>query len=324
MFKKRFLILIGLLVLLGAVAHQSFAQEFTDELFNKLTLLAKTDSELLPLMLNEVFPQGIVPVGPVDPNAADQTGAAEVILGEFFKRADALIGVTESLALNTDSSSKVRDAALRVENFVQYYKTLVEMANQDPALLEPPTVPDVGAGQVTQGVVIIRQFVNPLFITWWKPWPDSPRDIEEKVFTAEIPIWGAAVIVKEVRGIKLELVKGPLPINPCWWWRLSRHWNLRWDWHWPWYYYRLVPAEFIKTISYVNTWNYEKRQPEVIKKVEQDVVIDEALMKFWWFLSDPSVAAPEKEAGDLPNMGSTQKKALRKAVVWGNLKRSKL
>jgi hypothetical protein len=197
---------------------------------------------------------------------------------------------------------------------VEYYKNLVDMTAQKLIPLEDPA--NDPAQQVVQPVpIIIRQFVNPLFITYWRPWPDHPREIEEKVFTAEIPIWGAAVIVKEVRGVKLELVRGPLPINPCWWWRLF---GARWRWHWWWYYYRLVPAEFVKTISYVNTWNREKGMPEVIKKVEQDVIIDSELMKLWWFLSDPQ-AAPENTE-DNPNMGSSQ---LKKAAVWGNLKRSR-
>jgi hypothetical protein len=153
--------------------------------------------------------------------------------------------------------------------------------------------------------------VNPLFITWWRPWPDSPREIDEKVFTAEIPMWGAAVIVKEVRGVKLELVWGPLPINPCWWWRLFRV-----NWIWRWYYFRLMPAEFIKTISYVNTWNSAAGRPEVIKNVEKDVILDEELMKFWWFLADPK-AAPPSEDGNLPIMESPAK---TQAIRWGEIR----
>lgn len=323
MLKRRFLILIGLLVLLGGIVPQSSAQNQFPELFDKLAFLFEqtNDVELLPLMLNEIFPQGIVPVIPAvshDGTAppSDQIEVAPAIVNQFMTRADRLIALTENLALKTDFPNEVRNAALRVESFVQYYKTLVDMTAQKAIPLEEPAV---GAQQVVvPGPIVIRQFVNPLFITYWKPWPDSPRDIEEKVFTAEIPIWGAAVVVKEVRGVKLELVRGPLPINPCWWWRLYDI-----PWHWWWYYYRLVPSEFIKTISYVNTWNYEKRQPEVIKKVEKDIVLDHELMKFWWFLSDPSVAAPEKGGEILPNMGSSQGKVLKKeAVVWGNLKRS--
>jgi hypothetical protein len=323
MFKRRFLILIGLLIFLGAVVPQSFAQQ-GDELYNKLTdLFGETnDVELLPLILNEIFPQGIVPAAAaVAPDGTapppEQIEVAGPILGEFIGRAGKLIALIERMALNPDVAPDVKKAALRVESFVQYYKTLVEMTAANAIPLEPEEPPVVGAQQGIVQPIIIRQFVNPLFITYWRPWPDHPREIEEKVFTAEIPIWGAAVVVKEVRGVKLELVRGPLPINPCWWWRLYRI-----PWHWWWHYYRLVPSEFIKTISYINTWNFEKRQPELIQKIEKEIVLDQELMKFWWFLSDPK-AAPEMEEGEtLTNMGSSQGKVLkRKAVVWGNLKR---
>jgi hypothetical protein len=317
--------LIVFLILLGAIVSQSFAQDQFPELFDKLAFLLEqqSDPELLPIALNEVFPQGMVPVAPAAgadgliPN--EQFAAAEVILHEFNTRADKLIGLTENMALNVDSPPENRNAALRVENFLQYYKTLVQMTADGGIALEDPAV---GAQQVVEpNVVVIRQFVNPMFITYWRPWPDGPRDIEEKVFTAEIPIWGAAVVVKEVRGVKLELVRGPLPINPCWWWRFGHPYN--WQWHWWWYYYRLVPSEFIKTISYINTWNYEKRQPEVIQNVGKEIVLDHELMKFWWFLSDPKAAAPELEGENMLNMGSSQGKVNRQAVVWGNLKHSR-
>jgi hypothetical protein len=324
MFKRRFLILIGLLVLLMAIASQSFAQE---EIFEKLVRLSKEgqNTDLMPLILNEVWPQGIAPIMPAPnedgtiPN--DQQQAAEVIFGELMNRANKVIGLTEEIATAADSLPEVKEAALRVENFVQYYNTLAEMTVASAIPLEPdPAINDIEAQQVVQPVpIVIRQLVNPLFITYWRPWPDGPREIEEKVFTAEIPIWGAAVIVKEVRGVKLQLVRGPLPINPCWWWRITGRVGVPWNWQWWWYYYRLVPAEFVKTISYVNKWNPEKGQPEVVKTVQQDVIIDSALMHFWWFLSDPK-AAPENTEGN-PNMGSSQVK--KEAVVWGNLKRSR-
>jgi hypothetical protein len=319
MFRRRFLILLGILVLLMAVVPQVFAQTAQDDdLFQNILGLADRNpnsTDLLPVLLNYVFAQGIVPVMPGnlgDPNTAPDPAVAEAALGVFMEQANELIRVAKKIA-DADNPPEVSKAALRVLLFVEYYKNLVDMTAQKLIPLEDPA--NDPAQQVVQPVpIIIRQFVNPLFITYWRPWPDHPREIEEKVFTAEIPIWGAAVIVKEVRGVKLELVRGPLPINPCWWWRLYRI-----PWHWWWYYYRLVPAEFVKTISYVNTWNREKGMPEVIKKVEQDVIIDSELMKFWWFLSDPQ-AAPENTEGN-PNMGSSQIK--KEAVVWGNLKRSR-
>jgi hypothetical protein len=329
MFKRRFLTLIGILALLMAVVPHSFAQTGAEgEIFNKLINLSKEsqNTELMPLILNEVWPQGIAPIMPAPgedgttiPN--EQLETAGIIFGELRNRAQTVINLTEEIALNANVLPEVKEAALRVENFVQYYNTLAEMTDAGAIPLEPDAaIDDIGAQQVVQPVpIVIRQLVNPLFITYWRPWPDHPREIEEKVFTAEIPIWGAAVIVKEVRGVKLQLVRGPLPINPCWWWRITGRVGVPWHWRWWWYYYRLVPAEFVKTISYVNKWNPDKRQPEVIKKVEQDVIIDSKLMHFWWFLSDPKAAPGNTE--DNPNMGSSQ--ARNEAVVWGNLKRSR-
>jgi hypothetical protein len=232
-----------------------------------------------------------------------------------MRRIGVIVESAEKLALG-DFSQDVRDAALRVEAFVRYYETLIEMAAEGAMPLnDDGVVGEVDANGIVQPIIVIRQFVNPLFITWWRPRPDGPRDIEEKVFTAEMPIWGAAVVLKEVRGVKLELVRGPLPINPCWWWRLFGR-NV-WNWGWRWYYYRLVPAEFLKTISYVNTWNGELGRPEVIKTVEHDVVIDADLMKFWWFLSDPKAAPPGTDGGDI-----YQAPVKTKAVLWGELRRN--
>jgi hypothetical protein len=297
MLRKTYLTLAGMLVLSILVVPQSFSQQ--EELYDKLLSIAKENPSLeylIPL-LNETYPQG----GALTMIEAEDPAAAEMINAELQRRQDGIISICEAIALDPARPAEEREAALRTEAFVQYYQTLVEMANAGA----------IPIGPVPGEPFVVRQFVNPLFITWWKPWPDSPREIDEKVFTAEIPIWGAAVIVKEVRGVKLELVWGPLPINPCWWWRLFHI-----DWALRWYYYRLVPAEFIKTISYVNTWNSSDGRPEVIKNVEQDVVVDEDLMKFWWFLTDPN-AAPPDEDGNLPIMESPAK---TQAIRWGEIR----
>jgi hypothetical protein len=300
MFKRRFLILIGILVLLMAVVPQVFAQEVISPFFQRLSVLArehtpKTGVTYLPLMLDELMAQGIIVLN--DPEVKETAAAYE----EFKAGAQQIIEVADHLA----SYEEVSFGALRVYRFMQTILTLADQTNQLIAL-----------GQAEPQNVI--QILNPEFITWWAPQPDGPRDIEEKVFTAEIPIWGAAVIVKEVRGVKLHFVKGRLPINPCWWDRVGLNVAVHPDWRiW---HLQLVPAEFIKSISYVNKWNSEKRQPEVIKKVEKDVILDNELMHFWLFLSDPK-AAPENVDNNSPNMGSSQVK--REAVVWGNLKRSR-
>ena len=301
MLRNLSLMLAVILILSVTIVPQSLSQPF-DELFDELVTIFHRDrsSDLLPLMLNEVFPQGIAPL----PNGSQNQDIADGLHGELKRRIGELIIATQLLSLNENTPSDVVEAALQVEAFVRYYETLIDMAVEGSILLDPPPGDEP---------VIIRQFVNPLFITWWKPKADGSREIEENTFTAEIPIWGAAVIVKEIRGVKLELVSGPLPINPCWWWRMFRI-----DWSWGWFYYRLVPAEFIKTISYVNTWNAETGKPEVVKSVEQDVIIDEGVMEFWWFLSGAQGAPPKTTADeDQPEMRSTVKK---QAVLWGELK----
>lgn len=300
MLRKICLTLAGMLVLSILVVPQSFSQQ--EELFDKVMSIAKEDPrpEYLVLLLNETYPQGGAPTM----IQAEDPAAAEMINAELQRRQDGIISICEAIALDPARPAGEREAALRVEAFVQYYQTLIEMANAEAIPIEP--IP----GEA-EAALLVRQFVNPLFITWWQPLPDSPREIDEKVFTAEIPIWGAAVIVKEVRGVKLELVWGPLPINPCWWWRLFRI-----NWAWRWYYYRLMPAEFIKTISYVNTWNSSAGRPEVVKTVEQDVILDEALMHFWWFLADPKAAPPDEE-GNLPIMESPAK---TQAIRWGEIR----
>lgn len=282
------------------VAPPSFSQQ--EDPFDKLVHLFNENPSLeyLPLMLNETYSMGIAPTI----HKAEDPAAAEMVYGELRRREDAIIGACEKLALDPARPPEEREAAVRVEAFVLYYQTLVEMANAG-------AIPEEPIPGEAEAALLVRQLVNPLFITWWRPWPDSPREIDEKVFTAEIPMWGAAVIVKEVRGVKLEFVWGPLPINPCWWWRLFRI-----NWVWRWHYFRLMPAEFIKTISYVNTWNSAAGRPEVIKNVEKDVILDEELMKFWWFLADPK-AAPPSEDGNLPIMESPAK---TQAIRWGEIR----
>jgi hypothetical protein len=292
MFKRRFLILIGILVLLMAVVPQVFAQEFKDPLFTRLAGLAtdhtpKTAVTYLPIMLDILMAQGMIVLN--DPEVQETAAVYE----EFEVGAQQIIDVADQLA----SSEEVSFGALRVYRFMQTILTLTRQTNQL-----------IAAGQADPQRVI--QILNPEFITWWAPQPDGPRDIEEKVFTAEIPIWGAAVIVKEVRGVKLHWVWGGLPINPCWWDRVGLNVALHPDrkiWH-----LRLMPAEYIKSISYVNTWNKEEGRPEVIKTVEKDVIKDHALMHFWLFLSDPK-SAPGNVDNNSPNMGSSQVK--KEAVV---------
>jgi hypothetical protein len=300
MFKRTFPILIGFLILLGAIVPQSFAQQLISPVFEQLSELAvthtpKTAINYLPLMLDELMAQGMVVLN--DPEVPE----TEAAYGEFVKGATEIQRIAGILA----ASEEVSFGALRVQKFMQTMLTLVEQTNQlilQPGIVDPQQ---------------IIQIINPEFITWWAPEPDGPRDIEEKTFTAEIPIWGAAVVVKEVRGVKLEFVRGKLPINPCWWHRVGLDVALHPDWRiW---HLRLMPAEFIKSISYVNKWNYEKKQPEVIMNWQQNIILDEQLMHFWLFLSDPKAAPENTEA--LPNMGSSQVK--REAVVWGNLKLSR-
>ena len=82
MFKRTFPILIGFLILLGAIVPQSFAQEIIiSPVFMQLSELAETHTpktaiNYLPLMLDELMAQGMVVLNDPEVQAAASNAAA--------------------------------------------------------------------------------------------------------------------------------------------------------------------------------------------------------------------------------------------------------
>jgi hypothetical protein len=318
MFKRSFVTtLIAILVLFGAAVTYSSAQNEVpiSPLFNDLLTLAYRDLEIepeaalekLPLLLDELMPQGIIilptPPGEVETDTGEvvevkpeMAQASKEAHEEFLAGVKEVKGLTEAMA---PMGGKMQDGAVRVMKFLDTMQILSVQARDF-----------IADGTIT--AVAPRppiQILNPTFFPWWIPFPDTPREIEEKAFTAEIPIWGAAIIVKEVKGVKLEIGFWPIPWNPCWWHRLGiRPW-------WRIWWIRLIPAEFIKTITYVNTWDAQNNQPKIVKTWDTEIIPEIELIKFWWFLADPK-GAPPKE-GENPQ---TMRLPAKKAITWGNLK----
>jgi hypothetical protein len=126
------------------------------------------------------------------------------------------------------------------------------------------------------------QIKNPsVILKWVYPWPRGPawqpRVPPEDIITGEIPMWGAFVIVKETKGMKVEVVRRQVYWNPC----VYHKYGLRppviiW-------FVRLVPAEFIKTITYQNVYDFETRQAKIIQNVDKQIILEPELLDFWWF-----------------------------------------
>jgi hypothetical protein len=124
------------------------------------------------------------------------------------------------------------------------------------------------------------QIAIPSLMTWVFPWPAGPgwvhREPVEDVFQFQVPIWGAATLVKETKGIKVEVLRQVISWNPCVYHRYGLKppviiWQIR-----------LRPAEFIKTITYHNVYNYERKAPELRKIVKKQIIHEDELLNFWW------------------------------------------
>jgi hypothetical protein len=326
MFKRSFAAtLIAILVLLGAVVINSSAQErqvddpewdaLMAEAYKDLQVNAELGLDVkFPIMMNQAGAQGIflveTPAGEYEAEdgsivKVDEETAAlsqKAQQEQVFR----LVEVDEWLGaiVEQNPGTEVGNRAVLARNSVQQIRELVEGT--------PVLIRDIRAGVIVPPTIYPWhpwniQILNPNFFSWWwAPPPSKPGDIEETAFTAEIPMWGSAIIVKEVKGLKLEVLFRPIPFNPCWWRRLGiRPW--RWLWH-----IRLVPAEFVKTITYVNTWDAQKRQPKIVKTWDTEIIPEYDLVKFWRFLAGANTA-PSKE-GENPLTTS-------KATTWGNLKR---
>lgn len=320
MFKRSLVVtLIAVLVLLGSVVINSSAQErqVEDPEWDKVMEEAYKDLEVdpqlgldvkFPIMMNETGAQGIFLVETPAGEYKAEDGTVVVVdekMAALSKQASQeqlyrLEAVAEWLGamIAQNPSTVVGNRALLAQTSVLQIRELVAdtpliIADIQNRVIVPPTIYAWHPWNI--------QILNPNFFSWWwTPPPSRPGDIEETAFTAEIPMWGSAIIVKEVKGLKLEVLFRPIPWNPCWWTRLGiRPWG--WLWH-----IRLVPAEFVKTITYVNTWDAEKRQPKIVKTWDTEIIPEYGLVKFWRFLAGANTA-PSKEA--------------KKAITWGSLKR---
>lgn len=306
MLKRSFFISMSLLVLLGSLVTEALegaADEVVSNLFTKTFNIAMKQTEespevamkQLPLLLDQLFPHGILI--PINPDVKENDiiySQTSAIYNEFRAGAEMVTTLTDVLA----EKEEVSVAALRVSRFLETMLIFSEQVNE---------VIETGEIENIQGDSLI-QILNPDFsLWWWVPPSDTPQAMEEQVFTAEIPIWSSVIIVKEVKGIKLEVLKERPPWGPSWWWEKGLKWPYPIIWH-----IRLMPAEFLKTISYVNTWDADECGPKVVKTVDKEVITDEEIFKFWWFLADTS-KSPKKD--------NTQRNIPKPmATTWGRIK----
>ncbi|HEX77878.1 MAG TPA: VCBS repeat-containing protein [Dehalococcoidia bacterium] len=211
----------------------------------------------LPTMLGEIMPGGIVILS--DPAVEGSAKAYQL----FVDGATLTKDVTQHLA----SDPNVATIGLDVEAFLDQVISLGEQANK---LIAAGTIVDVLGPSG-------RQIRNPHLIKWVFPfWKDPawyPRMPVEEVVTETIPVWGAAVVVKEVKGFKLEVVKKEI--------EWPRPWGVIW-------HIKITPAQFVKTISYVNVYDYKLGQPRVVKTVDKEIILEEELRDFWWFFPQPT------------------------------------
>lgn len=215
-----------------------------------LTLPPEQALQTLPIMASEIMPSGIIPL--IDPDEPDTAKAYKV----FRLGADKMKEVTQRLAAEPKTSTE----ALWYESVKTNIVRAAEKANEI-----------IRTGEIKK-LTLPYQYKNPYISTWYCYPPSwAPQEPIEKVETSVIPFLGIATVVKEAKGIKLELIKGPV-YTLVWWWPSA--WHLR-----------LIPVEFIKVISLANVGIFMRR---IIKRVEKQIVREDELRDFWkFFRKDP-------------------------------------
>ncbi len=100
------------------------------------------------------------------------------------------------------------------------------------------------------------------------------RGVPEASYQGEIPKDGSAFVLKEFLGLKLTLVRRPIPIWQEAWYSRRRIIGYRWV-----YYLQWTPCEYLKSILYHDTDN------GVVPRVHTRQHCDRALLSYWAYPS---------------------------------------
>jgi len=206
------------------------------------------------VMLNEIIPQGIVPL--VDPSVPPSADAYEVF--------EAGIGFCKEVTVRFSSigATNYKIEALYMERFLDRIISLTKQANQA-----------IATGNITPLGTTIR--IPSVHFAWQQnPWAYSTPGPTEQV-VKEIPTWAAVAIVRETGGLEVRVTQDDIYWDPCLYWRYGiRPPLVMWQ-------VRMVPVEYVKTISLVNKYDSGTESPTVETTVDIQVIEDEEFRYLW-------------------------------------------
>jgi hypothetical protein len=247
---------------LKAETLQDLEEPGISEVFDKSYILAMSMPPeqavyLLPTMLNELMPQGIIIL--LDPEYPEET---HMEFERFSRGVKYIINVTEYIARNSVDPN-VTTYALMVESFINYVS---ELAMQASKYIASGYISELSSSPVQlPRYDMFWWFRYPLISPYWIP--------KESVVYGEIPLWGSLTVVEKSKGVKFLIDRTDLP----WWW----------GYPYPVWHIKIVPAEFIKVISIHNVYNFTEGKPEIVEIVDTRVVLENELIDFWAFLEPP-------------------------------------
>jgi len=245
-----------------------------------LTLPPEKAVYLLPDMLSDAMPGGVIILNDTE---VPETGESfEVCLLMFA----CIKNVTQYIA-HEAVDPNVTAYAISVEEFIETVENVAETANEFIATGEienlsssPIQVPAGPGTGLTRGLLGYQEG-----LVQWFPELRYKYTPHEEMAGGVVPLWGAFTVVEKVKGVKMVVVKKEVPWYRAWyrdyrigWWRYRyRVWHLK-----------MVPAEFVKVISLHNVYDFEEGRPKMVKTVEKQIILEEELQDFWYFLPPPS------------------------------------
>jgi len=271
----------------GQAESKESSNPLANTLFEKkyklaLTLPPEKAVYLLPDMLSDAMPGGVIILNDTEVPETGESFEVCLLMLSHIKN------VTQYIA-HEAVDPNVTAYAISVEEFIETVENVAETANEFIATgeikkLESYQVPSqVPAGPGTglpRGLLGYQEG-----LVYWFPELRNKYIPHEEMAGGVVPLWGAFTVVEKVKGVKMVVVKKKLPWYRAWY----RVYRIRlWS---PWYevwHLKIVPAEFVKVISLHNVYDFEEGRPKMVKTVEKQVILEEELQDFWYFLPPPS------------------------------------